>query len=564
MNSKNKETLVCALGGLGEVGKNMYVIMHEDELFIIDSGVMFPEDDLMGIDYVLADYSHLKNIQDKIKGLIITHGHEDHIGGIPFLLQNIEIPVIYAPNIASKLIKNKLEERNIKMPKTITVNEELIIKTKHFNIEFFTTTHSIPDSFGMAIKTPNGTIVETGDFKFDFTPIGPIANLGKMAAIGNEGVTLLLSDSTNALTPGFSNSESVVDEALSEIFAANTDSRIILATFASNIYRLTHIVETCKENNRKVVTFGRSMNTNIEIALECGYIKDKDIFISSEEANKMDPSKVCLLCTGSQGEPLAALSRIANGNDRNITLMPNDTVIFSSSPIPGNALSINRIINKLYLKGAKVYTNTSEYDVHTSGHAKQEELKLLLRLIRPKYFMPMHGEYRMLKAHADLAVTCDVKEENTFVLKNGDILAIKDNKVYKKGSIPINDIYVDGSRIGDVGLSLIKDRKLMSTDGVLIVILNIDLKNKKLVLEPNITTRGFVVVNDNQELIKQIQNKTNLITLNELEKENFNLTDLKNRIILEINTYVIELTGRRPIIIPMILNINEDEEKKNS
>lgn len=564
MNSKNKETLVCALGGLGEVGKNMYVIMHEDELFIIDSGVMFPEDDLMGIDYVLADYSHLKNIQDKIKGLIITHGHEDHIGGIPFLLQNIEIPVIYAPNIASKLIKNKLEERNIKMPKTITVNEELIIKTKHFNIEFFTTTHSIPDSFGMAIKTPNGTIVETGDFKFDFTPIGPIANLGKMAAIGNEGVTLLLSDSTNALTPGFSNSESVVDEALSEIFAANTDSRIILATFASNIYRLTHIVETCKENNRKVVTFGRSMNTNIEIALECGYIKDKDIFISSEEANKMDPSKVCLLCTGSQGEPLAALSRIANGNDRNITLMPNDTVIFSSSPIPGNALSINRIINKLYLKGAKVYTNTSEYDVHTSGHAKQEELKLLLRLIRPKYFMPMHGEYRMLKAHADLAVTCDVKEENTFVLKNGDILAIKDNEVYKKGSIPINDIYVDGSRIGDVGLSLIKDRKLMSTDGVLIVILNIDLKNKKLVLEPNITTRGFVVVNDNQELIKQIQNKTNLITLNELEKENFNLTDLKNRIILEINTYVIELTGRRPIIIPMILNINEDEEKKNS
>ena len=564
MNSKNKETLVCALGGLGEVGKNMYVIMHEDELFIIDSGVMFPEDDLMGIDYVLADYSHLKNIQDKIKGLIITHGHEDHIGGIPFLLQNIEIPVIYAPNIASKLIKNKLEERNIKMPKTITVNEELIIKTKHFNIEFFTTTHSIPDSFGMAIKTPNGTIVETGDFKFDFTPIGPIANLGKMAAIGNEGVTLLLSDSTNALTPGFSNSESVVDEALSEIFAANTDSRIILATFASNIYRLTHIVETCKENNRKVVTFGRSMNTNIEIALECGYIKDKDIFISSEEANKMDPSKVCLLCTGSQGEPLAALSRIANGNDRNITLMPNDTVIFSSSPIPGNALSINRIINKLYLKGAKVYTNTSEYDVHTSGHAKQEELKLLLRLIRPKYFMPMHGEYRMLKAHADLAVTCDVKEENTFVLKNGDILAIKDNEVYKKGSIPINDICVDGSRIGDVGLSLIKDRKLMSTDGVLIVILNIDLKNKKLVLEPNITTRGFVVVNDNQELIKQIQNKTNLITLNELEKENFNLTDLKNRIILEINTYVIELTGRRPIIIPMILNINEDEEKKNS
>ena len=556
MNSKNNETLVCALGGLGEVGKNMYVIMHEDELFIIDCGVMFPEDDLMGIDYVLADYTILKNMQNKIKGLIITHGHEDHIGGIPFLLQNINIPVIYTPNIASKLILNKLSERNIPSPKMIMINEELNIKTKHFNIEFFTTTHSIPDSFGMAIKTVNGTIIETGDFKFDLTPIGPVANMGKIAAFGNEGVTLLLSDSTNALTPGFSNSESVVDEALAEIFAENTNSRIILATFASNIYRLTHIVETCKANNRKIVIFGRSMNTNIGIATECGYIKDKDIFISSEEANKLDPSKVCLLCTGSQGEPLAALSRIANGSDRNITLMPNDTVIFSSSPIPGNSMSINRTINKLYLKGAKVYTNASELNVHTSGHAKQEELKLLLRLVRPKYFMPMHGEYRMLASHADLAVQCDVKKENTFINKNGDILAIKDGTVYRKGSININDIYVDGSRIGDVAVPIIKDRKIMSTDGVLIVILNIDLKNKKMLLEPNITTRGFVVVNENQQLIKQIQDKTNIIVLNELEKNNFNLTDLKNRIILEINAYVIELTGRRPIIIPMILNIN--------
>ena len=362
-----------------------------------------------------------------------------------------------------------------------------------------------------------------------------------------------MSDSTNALVPGFSNSESIVDEALGEIFAASKKSRIILATFASNIYRLTHITETCKENGRKVAVFGRSMNTSIEIALECGYIKDKDIFITSEEANKINPSKVCLLCTGSQGEPLAALSRIANGTDRNITLMPDDVVIFSSSPIPGNAMSINRIINKLYLKGAKVYTNASEYDIHTSGHAKQEELKLLLRLVKPKYFMPMHGEYRMLKTHADLATTCGVDKENTFILKNGDILSIQNNEVKRKGSILINDIYVDGSRIGDVGTVVIKDRKIMSTDGVLIVILNIDTKNGQLLLEPNITTRGFVIVNENQELIKKIQDKTSIITLNELEKDNFNFTDLKNRIILELNSYIIELTGRRPIIIPMIL-----------
>lgn len=553
MISKDNETLICALGGLGEVGKNMYVVTDEDEIFIIDCGVKFPEENLLGIDYVLADYTHLKGLEDKIKGLIITHGHEDHIGGIPFLLQNINIPVIYAPNIAERLIRNKLEERNVKAPKFIPVNEDLHIKTKRFNIEFFTTTHSIPDSFGMAITTKNGTIVETGDFKIDLTPIGPVANLGKMAAIGNKGVTLLLSDSTNALVPGFSNSESIVDEALGEIFAENRHTRIILATFASNIYRLTHIVQTCRENNRKIVTFGRSMVTNIEIAKQCGYIKDDGIFITSEEANKMKPENVCLLCTGSQGEPLAALSRIANGIDRNITLMKEDVVIFSSSPIPGNALSINRIINKLYLKGAKVYTNTSEYDVHTSGHAKQEELKLLIRLIRPKYFMPMHGEYRMLKSHASLGVLCDIPEENTFVLQNGDILAVKDGKVYRKNKVYINDIYVDGTRVGDVGASIIKDRKIMSTDGVLIVILNLDLEHRKMLLEPNITTRGFVVVNNNQELLKEIADKVSILTLNELEKDNFSLTDLKNRIILDINSYIIELTGRRPIIIPMIM-----------
>ena len=556
MKSDNKETLVCALGGLGEVGKNMYVIMHEEELFIIDSGVMFPQEDLLGIDYVLADYTHLKPLQEKIKGLIITHGHEDHIGGIAFLLQNIKIPVVYTPNIASKLIKNKLEERGVPLPKMEIISEDLNIKTNYFNIEFFTTTHSIPDSFGMAIHTPNGTVVETGDFKFDLTPIGPVANLGKIAKIGNDGVTLLLSDSTNALSPGFSDSESMVDEALGEIFANNTKSRIILATFASNIYRLTHIVETCKLNNRKIVLFGRSMITSIDIAQQCGYIKDKEIFISSDEAKKLKPGDVCLLCTGSQGEPLAALSRIANGNDRNITLIPDDIVIFSSKPIPGNALAVNRIINKLYLKGAKVYTNTSEYDVHTSGHAKQEELKLLIRLVRPAYFMPMHGEYRMLKSHADLAIACDIPESNTFVLKNGDVLAIKDQKVYKKGTINVNDIYVDGNRVGDVGTSIIKDRKIMSTDGVLVVILNIDVKNKKMLIEPNITTRGFVIVNDNQDLIRKIKEKTSIITTSELEKDNFNLTDLKNRIILDVNTYIIELTGRRPIIIPMILNVN--------
>ncbi len=549
------ETLVFALGGLGEVGKNMYVVMHEDEIIVIDAGVKFPEDSLLGIDYVLADYTFLKQNESKIKALFITHGHEDHIGGISYLISNVNIPVIYAPKVACRLINKKLEDRNINYKNIVEYNKDTKLNFKHFSIEFFGTTHSIPDSFGISITSPNGVVVSTGDFKFDLTPIGPMAELDKMARIGSNGVTLLLSDSTNALHSGFSASESIVDTALGELFARSR-SRIIVATFASNIYRLSHIIETCKENNRKVVVFGRSMTNNIEIASECGYIKDKGIIISHEESLKYKPEELCLLCTGSQGESLAALSRIANGTDKNITLMPNDTVIFSSSPIPGNALSINRIINKLYLKGATVYTNSMDADLHTSGHAKSEELKLLLRLLKPNYFMPAHGEYRMLKAHGDLAIKCDIPKENIFILQNGERLAMVDGKVYKKDSILINDIYVDGKRVGDLGASIIKDRKIMSNEGVLAAILNINTTEKKLLLSPMVSTRGFVIVNEKKDLINDIQNKIEIIAENELEKDNFSIIDLKNKIILEINSYVNELTGRRPIILPIILEIN--------
>jgi len=555
--NKDVETLFFALGGLGEVGKNMYVIEHDDEIIVIDAGVMFPKDELLGIDYVLADYTYLINNKSKIKALFITHGHEDHIGGIPFLLNDVDVPVIYASNVAAALIKHKLEDRNIKYNNIKLINEDVIANFKHFKVEFFRTTHSIPDSYGLAIHTPNGVIVTTGDFKFDLTPIGPMANLQKMAALGEKGVRLLLSDSTNALVPGFSLSESAVDEALGDLFARST-GRIILATFASNIYRVAHIIQTCKDNNRKIAVFGRSMVNSIEIAKSCGFITDDNIFVTSDEANRMNPSEVCILCTGSQGEPLAALSRIANGIDNNVKLLPDDTIIFSSSPIPGNALSINRVINKLYLKGAKVYTNSSEADIHTSGHGKQDELKLVIRLIKPEYFIPIHGEYRMLKKHAEIGALCSVDKKNTFVLKNGDRIALTKDKVYLKDSIPINDIYVDGKRIGNIGASIIKDRKIMSTDGVLIIILNIDSELRQLSLDPNVTTRGFVVVNENQNLINDIQKKVKQIALNELNKDSFNYVDLKNRIILEINSFIIELTGRRPIIMPMIL-----ETKKN-
>lgn len=556
--NKNNGTKVFALGGLGEVGKNMYCVMHGDEIIITDVGITFPAGELMGIDYVIPDFTFLKQNEKKIKALFITHGHEDHIGGIPFLLQTVNIPYIYAPNQAVGLIRKKLEERGIKYKNLMIYTEKTKVKFKNIQVEFFRTTHSIPDSHGICITTPDGIVVTTGDFKFDFTPIGPMANLHKMAEIGSRGVTLLLSDSTNALNEGMSASESKVDEALSEIFAKHK-GRIIIATFASNIYRLKHIVDTCKRNNRKIVTFGRSMDTNIEISIEGGYIKNKEIFITPEESKALKPSEVCILCTGSQGEPLAALTRIANGSHKQIKLQQDDVVIFSSSAIPGNALSISRTINKLYLKGVEVYTNTSLSDIHTSGHGNKEELKLMIHLIKPKYFMPFHGEYRMLKSHADVAIDCGIPKENTFVLSNGDVLNINKGVVTKGESIIANDIYVDGNRIGDVGGAVIKDRKIMASDGIVVVITNIDIANKQLLTNPNITTRGFVLVNENEPLLKKLEEISKEAILSKLNS-NVGFSDLKSEIITQLSSYIYEQTGRRPIILPVIMDIKRKKD----
>ena len=559
---KNKNTQVFALGGLGEVGKNMYCIRHNDEIIIIDCGIMFPDDEKLGIDYVIPDFTYLKENESKIKYLLITHGHEDHIGGIPFLLQQVNIPKIYAPNQAKELIEKKLLERNIKYKNLKPYTEETNLKTKYFNIEFFRTTHSIPDSHGISVNTPNGTIVMTGDFKFDFTPVGPMSNLHKMAEIGKRGVKLLMSDSTNALSSGISLSESTVDENLGEIFRNNKDSRIILATFASNIYRLKHIIETCKENKRKVALFGRSMDTSIDIAIKCGYIKDKSIIISAEEANKLEPNKVCLLCTGSQGEPLAALSRIASGTHKQIKLTPNDVVIFSSSPIPGNSSSVSVTINKLYLKGVKVYTNGEDNDIHSSGHANQEELKLMLRLFKPLYFAPYHGEYRMLKTHTDLAQLCDIPKQNTFILNNGDILNINKDGIKKQGRVQAGEIYVDGSRIGDVSNVVIKDRILMSNNGILAIIINIDTKNKILLNTPLVTTRGYILVNESGDLIKEIELYSKKIINQKLKEKTVNFQDIKNELINELMPMLSERTGRVPIILPIIMDIKTKQPNK--
>lgn len=554
---KPDKTYVFALGGLGEVGKNMYCIMHDKEIIIIDAGIMFPDEELRGIDYVLPDFDFLKKNEKKIKTLIITHGHEDHIGAIPFLLQNVNIPSIFAPNQAYALIKKKLEERNInyKNLKTYSSNDKL--KFKNFEISFVRTTHSVPDSHAVFVKTPNGTLLQTGDFKIDLTPIGPIMDFNKLSEISKEGITLLMSDSTNALDSGYSLSESKVDEALHEVFSKYTNNRLIIATFASNIYRLKHIIETCKYFNRKVCVFGRSMENNLNISMEGGYIDAKDVLVSADVANSLKPKEVVLLCTGTQGEPLSALSRIADGVHKQISLRPDDIVIFSSSAIPGNANSIARTINNLYLKGVKVYTTSNEREIHASGHAMSDELKLMIRLANPKYLMPIHGDYRMLKKHAKIGVECGINKENTFILENGDVLEMDKGVITKIDHMEVNETYVDGNRIGGVSGAVLNDRKIMASDGILVIIANINMTTKKLLGKPIITTRGFILINENEELISKIEKESAKAINKELKKDVLNYNEIKLELTKRIAQFIKEETGRKPIVLPIVLNIKK-------
>ena len=556
MNKPNGTKLVV-LGGLGEVGKNMYCVMHNDSIVIIDAGVSFPESELMGIDYVLPDFTFLKENEDKIKALLITHGHEDHIGAIPFLLQSVNIPAIYAPRHAKELIAGKIEDRNLRYDNLFAYDEDTKLKFGDIEVEFIRITHSVPDSHAISVTTPDGRIVTTGDFKFDLTPIGPVADLYKMAKVGHEGVDLLISDSTNALNEGFSASESKVDDALSDMFDSYPQNRIIIATFASNIYRVKHIFETCFKHNRKICVFGRSMENNIKISIEGGYIDHKELLIPPEELANYKPEEVAILCTGSQGEPLAALSRMSNGNHKYVKLRPDDIVIFSSSAIPGNALSISKIINKLCLNGVRVYTNKVLSDLHTSGHANEEELKLMIRLIKPKYLMPFHGEYRMLKKHANIGIACGIPKENTFVIKNGDSLDLVNHKITRGESYQGEDIYVDGNRIGEIGSAVLRDRKTMANDGILVVIINVDMKNRRLLIKPNITTRGFVQVNENEELIKKIEWTSERIIKEQLTDPNATFATIKAELTKDLIQYINELTGRKPIVLPVILDIKE-------
>ncbi len=553
--NRKTDTLVYALGGLGHVGMNMYCIEHNDEILVIDCGILFPEDDLLGVDYVIPDYTYLIQNQNKIKALIITHGHEDHIGGIPFILKKIRIKDIYAPRFAKCLIERKLEEHRMsRLVKIHEITGDSRIRTKHFNIGFFDTVHSIPDSLGVIINTPNGRIVETGDFKFDLTPIGRNADYQKMAYIGQVGVTLLMSDSTNSSVPGFSISEQKVARTIVDQMR-KTPGRIIVSTFASNVLRLNQILEAAVAVGRKIAVFGRSMQNVLEIGQKLGVINiAKQNFISGNELNTLPANKICIVCTGSQGEPMAALSRIANGTHRFIKIIPGDTVLFSSSPIPGNGQSVSAIVNQLTRVGANVVENSALNSFHTTGHAPQEEQKLMLNLIKPAYFMPVHGEFKMLVQHANTAQETGVPKENCMICSNGDIVVLRNQTCFIGNErIQTDAIYVDGKDATGLSTSVIKDRQILADSGLVSVIVTIDSRYNKILCRPTIVSRGFVYLKDNQALLKDAE----LVVYDALKKKMQQRTtfgELKNCIRTSLEPYLFKKTNRNPIVIPVILN----------
>ena len=553
---KDNEVAVFAIGGLHEIGRNMYCVQYQDEIVIMDCGIKFPEDDLLGINYVISDYSYLVKNRDKIKALVVSHGHEDHIGGIPFLLEKIpEIPV-YATPFALALIKSKCEEHGI-LNKTELHEEyeDTVLKFDKLSVTFFRTTHSIPDTLGIAVHTPLGAVVFTGDFKFDLTPVmnQPAPNFQRMAQLGKEGVLALLSDSTNAEVPQFTKSERFVAGSLHNIITG-IKGRIIFATFASNLYRVSTAIKAAIDTGRKVAVFGRSMENGIQNGIDLGYLHVPDgLIVDAETINSLPPEKVMILCTGSQGEPLAALSRIANGTHRQIKLKPKDTVIFSSNPIPGNTLSVNHLINKLMEGGANVVHGRIN-NVHTSGHGGQEELKLMVELAKPKYMIPVHGEYRMQVVHAHLAQQAGVPKENTFVLKNGEVVCFGPEGARIAGDIHVKDVFVDTSGAADVGNIVVRDRQILSEEGLVVAVPTVDYKHKRVLAGPDILSRGFVYMRESQDLINAAQKHVYHVLKTEMaKKEKPKDSEIRKAIIDNLQDFLYSKTERRPMILPMLV-----------
>lgn len=554
---KRKEFKVVPLGGLKEIGKNCTAIDCDGEILIIDCGFAFPEYEMFGIDIVIPDFTYLKENMEKIRGLIITHGHEDHIGGIPYLLQDINVP-IYASAFAMGLIKNKLEEFEL-YAETHVIAAGDVVQIGSYTVEALQTNHSIVDSLAYSIKFPGGHVIHTGDFKIDYSPLdGKVIDLNRMSRLGDEGVDLLLCDSTNVLKEGYTPSEAVVRKSIDEIFD-NTDKRIIIATFASNVHRIKYFLESSMKHHRKVAVTGRSMDNTMALARELGYLNDlpESIFVDIEKIKGIPDDKLTIITTGSQGEPMSALTRMANDNHKEVKLKKGDVVVFSSSPIPGNEKVVTQVVNRLYEKEVEVVL-ASSMDVHVSGHASREELKLIHTLLRPRYFMPAHGEYRHLIEHAKLAKSLGMNRDRTFVLSNGDALSldIDNEKVrilekYTSGE----DVMVDGYGVGDVGSVVLKDRKTLSQSGLIVIAVAIDQASGSIMTEPQLFTRGFIYVQENMDLLEEARN----VVYNSLgfcfEKKIFDEANLIKTIKSDMKAFIYKETKRNPVILPMILYV---------
>lgn len=548
---------IFALGGVNEIGKNMYVVQYGDDMIVIDCGGKFPDETLLGIDLIIPDITYLEENRDKIRALIVTHGHEDHIGGIPYFLKKLNVP-IYATRFTLGLIELKLDEHRLTGDtQLVEVHAESNLTFGKVGVSFFRVSHSIPDCLGIVLHTPEGNVVHTGDFKFDLTPANhQHSDIHKMAEIGKKGVLALISESTNAERKGLTPSEEMVGNHMDEAFL-RADGKIFVSTFASNVNRVQQVVDAAIKTNRKLALIGRSMVNVVQVAMERGYVTiPEGMIIDARSANELAPEKVAVLCTGSQGEPMAALSRLSTGNYRDMVIYPGDTVILAASPIPGNEKDVSRIIDNLFQLGAKViYGSGSTTGMHVSGHGYQEDLKLMLTLMKPTYFIPIHGEYRMLHHHRLLAESVGVEKGNSFIIKNGDVVDIENGVAVQTRSIPNGDTYVDGVSVGDVGEIVLRDRRQLSEDGMVVIVITLSKADRKIIQGPDTITRGFVYVKDSEDLIREI-NRLTKKTINDLQAENVRQWNvMKQNIKKSVGHYLFTQTKRKPMILPVIIEI---------
>ena len=554
VNNEHEKVKIIPLGGLEQIGMNITCFEYEDSIIIVDCGLAFPADDMLGVDLVIPDVTYLKENIHKVKGFVITHGHEDHIGALPYVLRDIPAP-IYATKLTMGIIEHKLKEHNMmKAVKRKVIKHGQFINLGCFRIEFIKTNHSIADATALAIYTPAGIIIHTGDFKIDYTPVfGERIDLQRFAELGKKGVLALMSDSTNAERPGFTQSERTVGKTFDHIFNEHRDSRIIVATFASNVDRVQQIIDTAYRYGRKVIVEGRSMVNIITIAQELGYINIPDnTLIDIESMKNYPPEQIVLITTGSQGETMAALSRMAASIHRKVSINPGDTVIFSSTPIPGNEKAVSNIINDLYRQGADVIFQ----DTHVSGHACQEEIKLIYALTRPKYSIPAHGEYRHLKAHAGLAETMGVEKENIIIMKTGDVLELSDESAKISGHVQSGAIMVDGLGVGDVGNIVLRDRQMLSQNGLIIVVMTLDKYTNEILSGPDIVSRGFVYVRESEDLMDEARRVVNDALYNCLSKRCTDWGKIKNVVRESLGDFIWKQTKRNPMILPIIMEVD--------